>query len=214
MGTNVSDHELPRSEASSLVREGFPNMKPFRDFYDFAERTGLDRKTLESLAMAGALRSLGISRREGIWKAGVAADGITTAKTKVRLPRIGSEIQLPEHIVEMSPFEKTVADLWATGVSPHSHLMEHYRSFLTEQGVWTVADVLASKNKSRAKVAGIITHKQRPSTARGTLFLNLEDETGMLNVIVDPRTLERHLETIVRARSALIEGVSKSIKDP
>ncbi|MER3395184.1 MAG: error-prone DNA polymerase [Acidimicrobiia bacterium] len=207
MGTNVSDHELPRSEASSLVREGFPNMKPFRDFYDFAERTGLDRKTLESLAMAGALRSLGISRREGIWKAGVAADGITTAKTKVRLPRIGSEIQLPEHIVEMSPFEKTVADLWATGVSPHSHLMEHYRSFLTEQGVWTVADVLASKNKSRAKVAGIITHKQRPSTARGTLFLNLEDETGMLNVIVDPRTLERHLETIVRARSALIEGV-------
>lgn len=181
--------------------------RAFADFYDFVERTGLSTGALESLAMAGALESLGVSRRDGVWRAGFASPRTSRPHEKSRrLPRIGTEVSAPECLPQMKPFEETVAELWSLGLSPDSHLMQHYRAVLSEAGILEVCAVAEVKNRSKVKVAGIVTHKQRPSTAGGTVFLSLEDETGILNVVVDRRTLEAHLETVLEVRSALVEG--------
>ncbi len=191
--------------------------RAFSDFYDFVERTGLGRRELESLAMAGALESLGISRTEGLWRAGAASRLGSRGRTgrdvgpapgsQLRLPRIGSEVRFPAGLREMSPLHKVAAELWAMGISPDSHLMNHYRPLFTSRGICSVAEALRVPDRTRVRVAGVITHKQRPSTAGGTLFLNLEDETGTLNVIVDKKTFAKHTDTLVDARSVLVEGV-------
>ncbi len=182
--------------------------RPFADFYDFVERTGLDHRALESLAMAGALESLGISRREGIWRAGCGHGRSSGSEARApRLPRIGAEIGPPGGVPEMKPFEETVGELWSLGISPESHLMEHYRPALSAAGVLSVEEALQAPNLARVKVAGIITHKQRPSTAKGTLFLNLEDETGILNVVVSRRLFDKQKQMLIKMRSALIEAI-------
>jgi error-prone DNA polymerase len=211
---NLGTHSIERilSARKERIRRGTSDSgrynKPFDDFYDFVERTGLGRGALESLAMAGALESLGVSRRDGIWRSGYAARRDTwQSKRARRLPRIGSEVRAPKGLPPMQPFEKTVAELWSLGMSPDSHLMQHYRPSLSKAGILAVSDVLEAKSGDRLAVAGVVTHKQRPSTAGGTLFLNLEDETGILNVIVDRRTFETYREAVLEMRSALIEGV-------
>src|SRR5205807_1664091 len=84
---------------------------------------------------------------------------------------------------EMTPIEVNRADLWATGVSPDSYPTEFVRPDLVARGVVTAAALTEVAHGARATVGGIVTHRQRPATAGGTLFLNLEDETGLVNVI-------------------------------
>ena len=95
------------------------------------------------------------------------------------------------------------ADLWATGVSPDSYPIEFVRASLDERGVVTAAGLRGVPAGKRVTVAGVVTHRQRPATAQGTIFLNLEDETGLINVICSQGAWTR-FRRVARSEPALL----------
>jgi len=107
----------------------------------------------------------------------------------------------------MSERELAVADLWSTGISV-VHPVSFVRDRLDEMGCLRIADTLALRRHGvRMKAGGIVTHRQRPSTAKGVRFMNLEDETGLLNVVVLPQVWEAHWEIARKAIGVVIDGV-------
>ena len=105
----------------------------------------------------------------------------------------------------MTPAEETLADLWATGTYG-THPVAHIRARLAEQRVLTAAAVRSAAADSGVTVAGLVTHRQQPPTARGVVFLSLEDETGMVNVICPPQVWARHRRMATVAPALLIQG--------
>jgi error-prone DNA polymerase len=190
---NLGEAESARLEAA---REAGG---PFGSVEDLAQRTGLPVDAWEGLAAAGALTCLDISRREGLWAAGAVA-----LLGPDRLP-VAVGVDAPQ-LPRMAAEEEARADLWATGVSIH-HPVQFIRSRLAGLGCLTVAEALAlRRNGVRARVAGIVTHRQRPDTARGVIFLNLEDETGLLNVVVLPEVWTSQRAVARRRVGLVVEG--------
>jgi error-prone DNA polymerase len=105
----------------------------------------------------------------------------------------------------MTPAEETQADLWATSTY-RVHPVAHLRAWLQARGVLPAAEARVARADADVTVAGLVTHKQRPPTARGVVFLNLEDETGMLNVICPPQVWERHRRIAAASPALLISG--------
>ncbi|MXW99824.1 MAG: error-prone DNA polymerase [Acidimicrobiaceae bacterium] len=159
----------------------------------------LDLPVLEALAASGAFDSLGLDRREALWAAGAAAQSgasrLPGAVTGTRVPKLRS----------MSPQEQSAADLWTTGVAPDGHPTRFHRSELDAAGVVTAADLLTCP-VGRVKVAGTVSHRQRPMTAGGTMFINLEDETGFVNVIVSKGCQARFRKTVLMSRALMVRG--------
>jgi error-prone DNA polymerase len=151
---------------------------PFRDIGDLGHRVSMPRPTLEALATAGAFTDLGTDRRRALWAAGAAAQ-----TRPEHLPGAAVGLDAPA-LPGMSQFEITAADMWATGISPDTHPVSYLRAHLTAQGAITTAALAAAADGDRVWVGGAVTHRQRPATAGGVTFLNLEDETGMANVVV------------------------------
>ena len=159
----------------------------------------LDLPVLESLAAAGAFDSLGLDRREALWAAGAAAQ---SAAGRLRGTVTGTRV--PE-LRPMSPQEQSAADLWTTGVAPDGHPTRFHRSELDAAGVVVAADLLTCP-AGRVKVAGTVSHRQRPMTAGGTMFINLEDETGFVNVIVSKGCQARFRKTALMSRALMVRG--------
>ncbi|MGA8295579.1 MAG: OB-fold nucleic acid binding domain-containing protein, partial [Acidimicrobiales bacterium] len=117
---------------------------------------------------------------------------------------------------EMSAVEELAADLFSIGISPDDHPVAPARTFLRQRGVVPAAD-LQEREAGRILVAGIVTHRQRPSTAGGTIFLNLEDETGVVNVICSPGLWTRYRGEATSAPALIVrgrlegEGVARSV---
>ena len=159
----------------------------------------LDLPALEALAAAGAFDSLGLDRREALWTAGAAvqsgADRLPGAVTGAEVPRLRP----------MSPQEQSAADLWTTGVAPDGHPTRFHRAALAAAGVVPAADLLTHP-VGRVKVAGTVSHRQRPATAGGTMFINLEDETGLINVIVSKGCQTRFRRVALTSRALTIRG--------
>jgi len=105
----------------------------------------------------------------------------------------------------MTPAEETLADLWATSTYG-THPVAHLRAALDKHQVLTATSVKTAADGARAAVGGLVTHRQQPPTARGVVFLSLEDETGMVNVICPPQVWERHRRMAVVAPALLVEG--------
>ncbi len=165
----------------------------------------------EALAMSGALdvltlpggsrESWGRDRRQALWAAGAAAgprsgtlDGTTVGLEAPALPG-------------MSEIELTVADLWATGITPEAYPTEFSRDRLAAMGVKTVAGLASVPHGTRVLVAGMVTHRQRPATASGIIFLNLEDETGMLNVVCSMGFWSKYRRVARGSAGLLIRGM-------
>jgi error-prone DNA polymerase len=102
----------------------------------------------------------------------------------------------------MSEVEETAADLWATGMSPGRHPTEFVREGLAGSGVVTASGLRDIEPRTVVEVAGVVTHRQQPETAAGTVFLNLEDETGLINVICPPGVWKRYRK-VARVEQAL-----------
>jgi error-prone DNA polymerase len=173
--------------------------QPYANLEDFARRTTLPAAALEALAMGGAFGCFGVSRREGLWAAGAAATirpgqlpGTTLGMTAPPLPA-------------MTAAEETFADLWATGTYG-THPIEHIRDMLAERGVLPAATLTAAVNGRNVLVGGLVTHRQQPGTARGVVFLSLEDETGMANIICPPNVWQRFRSIGVNASALLVHG--------
>ncbi|MBF6356251.1 error-prone DNA polymerase [Nocardia higoensis] len=173
---------------------------PYTSFLDLTGRVELTVAQAESLATAGALGSLGISRREALWAAGAAA-----GERANRLPGTGAATVAPA-LPGMSALEMAAADVWATGVSPGSYPTEFLRARMNELGVVPAAGLLDVPDGSRVLVGGAVTHRQRPATAGGVTFLNLEDETGMVNVVCSPGLWKRYRALTQGASALLIRG--------
>ncbi len=159
--------------------------RPYTSMEDLHRRAGLSLPQLEAMATAGAFGCFGLDRREAIWQAGAVAqggadrlEGIVTGAVAPTLPG-------------MEPPEQARADLWATGVSPDGHPTKFLRAELDRLGV-VPSSGLAAHDAPKVLVAGIVTHRQRPATAGGTLFMNLEDETGLINIVVSKGCWKRH----------------------
>jgi error-prone DNA polymerase len=188
---NLGEKEVTRIEAARIF--GGPFVSP----EDLAFRTGLKVDALEGLAAAGALGSIGLGRREGLWAAGALAE--IDPERLALSPGVEAPV-LPG----MSTEEEHRADLWSTGVSSR-HPMSFVRDHLDD--CWTAAETLASqKHGLRIKVAGVITHRQRPGTAKGVHFLNLEDETGLLNIVVLPDVWTKYREVARKSPALVIDG--------
>lgn len=170
---------------------------PFTDLRDLARRGALTTTHLESLATAGAVDSLGVTRREALWAAGALAQ-----ERPDTLPGVSVGVSAPM-LPGMSELEIEVADVWSTGITVGSYPTEHVRPGLTAAGVLTVQECFAHEAERRVSVAGVVTHRQRPGTARGVTFLSLEDETGQLNVICSPGLWQR-FRRVARTSAALV----------
>ena len=170
--------------------------EPFRDLEDFARRSEAPVDALEALATAGAFACFDIDRRAGLWAAGALRDA-----RPGHLPHTAVGVEAPP-LPGMSEVEETAADLWATGLSPGRHPTEFVRAELTARGVVTSRALRELPASTIVEVAGIVTHRQQPETAKGTVFLNLEDETGLTNVICTAGVWKRYRK-VARGSPAL-----------
>jgi len=199
--------------AERVVTERAAN-GPYRDMADLARRVGVTRVQLEALATAGAFDCFGLARRAALWAAGAVA-----GERPDRLPGTTVGANAPA-LPGMSPLELAVADVWATGLSPDTFPTEFVRGRLDELGAVPAARLSTIDNGTRVLVGGAVTHRQRPATAGGVTFLNLEDETGMINVVCS-RGLWSRYSRIARNSSALLvrgmleraEGVTSLLAD-
>jgi error-prone DNA polymerase len=174
---------------------------PFTDLQDFTRRTSAPVDALESLATAGAFGSLGVDRRDALWAAGALRDA-----RPEKLAGVVTGIAAPP-LPGMTEIEQTAADLWATGLSAGRHPTEFVRERLRAEGVVTAEMLQTLPDRAVVEVAGIVTHRQQPETAKGVVFVNLEDETGLVNVICPPGTWKRYRK-VARTQPALrVRGV-------
>jgi error-prone DNA polymerase len=171
---------------------------PYSSLLDLTGRVQLSVPQTEALATAGALGCFGSTRREALWSAGAAA-----AERPDRLP--GSPLTVPT-LPGMSDVELAAADVWATGVSPDSYPTQFLRPDLDALGVTPADRLLSVPDGSRVLIAGAVTHRQRPATARGVTFMNIEDETGMVNVLCTPGLWTRYRKLAQSAPALLIRG--------
>ncbi|AQY02019.1 MULTISPECIES: error-prone DNA polymerase [Microbacterium] len=191
IGTPLAERIVAEREAAG----------PFRDLNDLVRRTDATAAQLESLATAGAFECLGLQRREAIWLSGAAAEDRSRF-----LPGTTIAVQ-PPLFSDQSSYERLSADLWATGVSTDDHPMAHFRGLLRERGVLTSADLQSHETGRRIEVAGLVTHRQRPATAAGVTFLNLEDETGLVNVICSTGVWGRYHRVARDSPALIIRGI-------
>jgi error-prone DNA polymerase len=174
---------------------------PFGDMADLARRVGLNTTQLEALATAGAFECLGTQRRAALWGAGAAASqkpgqfDLNTAPEQAP--------QLPD----MTEPEQLMADLWATGITRDRYPTALIRDRLNALGAVATNQLRHLPNGTRITVAGIVTHRQRPATARGYTFINLEDEFGMINIICDPVVWQRHRRAARESGGLVIRGM-------
>ena len=179
--------------------------RPYVSIEDVARRTGANRAQLEALASAGAfdslLVSLGSERRRALWAAGAVAQ----ATGGGRLEGIVTGTEAPQ-LPGMSDREEALIDLWATGVAPDGHPTRFLRTALDAQGVVRACDLANVEHGTKASVAGVVTHRQRPATASGTTFIGLEDETGLINVVVSVGCWTFHRKVARTAPALLVRG--------
>jgi error-prone DNA polymerase len=191
--------DLGSTAAERIAAERAEN-GPFADLEDFVRRAGLPRAALEALATAGAFGCFGLSRRAALWQAGALA-GTTAA----HLPGTAGTGAVPP-LAAMTAVEQTFADLWATGASPDSHPLGHVRDLLDATGHTPIDRLADVPDRRLVRVAGIVTHRQRPPTAGGVCFLSLEDETGLVNVVCSPEVWAKHQRVALTHGALRITG--------
>jgi error-prone DNA polymerase len=192
--------EVQRSRLERALMQGD---REFIDLVDFARRTGLERDALENLAAAGAFVRWFPTRREAMW----ALRGLDEREARGELGRAMEIIDEPAPALPaLSAIERTTLDIHATGVSDIQPIA-HVRSFLDAQNVLAASRLPAMPKNLVCKIGGLVITRQRPGTAKGFVFLTIEDETGLVNVIVRPDVYERYRRIIRGSQCLIVEGV-------
>ena len=178
----------------------------FRSLDDLITRTGVRRDELVTLAEIGALNSFGYDRRTALWQIewAVKKSGELLKETGDRRPETGEKQEGP--LPSMTPVERVIADYQGTGLTIGPHPMTFRRSELAMRGVLRAIDLRRVRDGRRVRVAGAVITRQRPGTAKGFVFLTLEDETGVANVIVRPDLFTEERMTILEQPFLLVEG--------
>ena len=182
----------------------------FASLGDLVMRAALQEDERRQLANAGACFAFGGHRRDVLWQlAALDPDPRTLfAATSAQRDVLSSA---PSPLPPMSPLEETLADYASMGLTAGPHVMTHLRAALRNAGVITGADVRQIPHGRYVQVAGHVIVRQRPGTAKGMLFLTLEDETGTCNVAVRPDVFRRHRRLLHTARMLRVGGELQSV---
>ncbi len=184
---------------------------PFRSLFDFMQRTGLSRRATTNLVRVGAFDAFGLNRRELIWQLGLLGGGLAQAalrrpkaerQLRLALPTAQDEVSLPD----FDPYQRMAADYELLSLSPDSHPMQFLRPALGE-GVASSLHLRSLPGGRRVDVAGLVVCRQRPLTAKGIIFLLLEDEFGLVNVLVSRELTEQYRDEVRAAAFVRVHGV-------
>ncbi|OKO68279.1 error-prone DNA polymerase [Bradyrhizobium sp. NAS96.2] len=185
------------------------NRRPFASLEDFARDTALPKRALVLLADADAFRSLGLDRREALWAVRRLPDDVPLplfeAATAREQPDEGAK-PLPE----MPRPEQVVVDYQTIRLSLKGHPMEFLREMFTKERVVACHTINRSNDRRRVRCAGVVLVRQRPGSAKGVVFMTLEDETGIANIVVWPKVMEQYRKEVMGARLILVEGYIQS----
>jgi error-prone DNA polymerase len=186
-----------REAAGKRIQEA----RPFASLQDFVDRTGLHRDEQQRLAEVGALNAFGLTRRSALWQVERAG------RPRGRLAFDESAEAAPSPLRDMDFPERLHADMVGTGLTVGRHPLHLHRGTLAARGVRRAVDLPALDEGRRVRVAGAVICRQRPGTAKGFLFLTLEDETGLVNVTVRPDLYEKEREVLVGEAVLEVDGV-------
>jgi error-prone DNA polymerase len=183
----------------------------FQSVDDLVNRTGIRREELQTLAEIGAFASFGYERREALWQIekAIRPAGELFSRPEASSPDPAARSPQPEAspLPPMSAEERLAADYAGTHLTIGPHPMAMRRSELAMRGVLRAVDLPAARNGRRIRVAGSVITRQRPGTAKGFVFLTLEDETGIANIIVRPDLFDRNRLTILDQPFLLVDGI-------
>ena len=175
---------------------------------DLIARTGIRRDELATLAEIGALNAFGHDRRSALWQVERAvrpAGALFEEGSRQAQAQQVTEAS-PSPLVPMTPVERVIADYAGTGLTLGPHPIALRRSELAMRGVLRAIDLPRARNGRRVRVAGAVITRQRPGTAKGFVFLTLEDETGIANVIVRPDLFDAQRRAVVDESFLMVEG--------
>jgi error-prone DNA polymerase len=163
---------------------------------------GLTDTTLEKLAEADAFRSIGLDRREALWKVSTTDTPVSMFKGQASPEEKTEKISLPV----MSDAEHVVQDYAATSLSVKAHPVSFIREKLTQLHITSNKNLATKKNGDNIKVAGIVLVRQRPGTAKGVCFMTIEDETGWSNAVIFSNLFDKQRKEILQSTLIMLEG--------
>ncbi len=185
------------------------NRRPFTSLEDFARDTGLPKRALILLADADAFRSIGLDRRAALWAVRRLPDDVPLPLFEAAVAR-----EQPDENAKPLPLmplpEQVVADYQTIRLSLKGHPMEFLREKFTRERVLACRDVNHKNDKRSVRCAGVVLVRQRPGSAKGVVFMTLEDETGIANIVVWPKVMEKYRKEVMGARLILVEGYIQS----
>jgi error-prone DNA polymerase len=186
--------------------------KPFTSLEDFARDTALPKRALIALADADAFRSIGLDRRAALWAVRRLPDAVSLPLFESASAREQPD-ENAEPLPQMPRSEQVVADYQTIRLSLKGHPMEFLRAMLTAKGVVSCAAIADANDRQRVRCAGVVLVRQRPGSANGVVFMTLEDETGIANVVVWPKIMEEFRKEVMGARLIMVEGRIQSSPD-
>jgi error-prone DNA polymerase len=175
--------------------------KPFTALHELRV-IGLSDAALEKLADADAFHSIGLDRREALWKASTKDTPVCLFKGHPAAEEKAEAVSLPE----MTASEQVVQDYASTSLSIKAHPVSFIREKLSQLHVASSKDLSTKKNGDKVKVAGIVLVRQRPGTAKGVCFMTIEDETGWINAVIFANLFDRQRKEVLQSTLILLEG--------
>jgi error-prone DNA polymerase len=183
--------------------------RPFTSLEEFARDTALPKRALILLADADAFRSIGLDRRAALWAVRRLPDDVPLPLFEIATAREQPD-EKAQPLPDMPLPEQVVADYQTIRLSLKGHPMEFLRPMFTNEGVIACDGVCHDKDRRHVRCAGVVLVRQRPGSAKGVVFMTLEDETGIANIVVWPKVMERFRKEVMGARLILVEGYIQS----
>src|ERR1700674_407501 len=183
--------------------------RPFTSLEDFARDTGLPKRALILLADADAFRSIGLDRRAALWAVRRLPDDVPLPLFESAAAREQPDEQA-QALPDMPRPEQVVADYQTIRLSLKGHPMEFLRPMFAKERVVACESICHANDRHYVRCAGVVLVRQRPGSAKGVVFMTLEDETGIANIVVWPKVMERYRKEVMGARLVLVEGYIQS----
>ena len=208
MRTCASENDIEVDDWASRIVAA-RKRRPFISLEDFARDTGLPKRALILLADADAFRSIGLDRRAALWAVRRLPDDVPLPLFEAAVAR-----EQPDENAKPLPVmplpEQVVADYQTIRLSLKGHPMEFLREKFSRERVVACKDVNHRNYKRTLRCAGVVLVRQRPGSAKGVVFMTLEDETGIANIVVWPKVMEKYRKEVMGARLILVEGYIQS----
>ncbi|MCC9603905.1 error-prone DNA polymerase [Stieleria sp. JC731] len=193
---------LPTEDAIRLAQERLRG-GPFRDVTDVTRRAKVGQAVVSQLADADAFKGLVGDRRAAIWQSLGQSEAPQDAPL---LDSLDDDEELPDQLTAMSPLEEVYADYNTTGMSLKAHPISFARDELRQKRCVTASDLPRLRDGRHVRIAGLVTMRQRPGTAKGITFVTIEDETGSMNLVIFPKVWQAFFQVAKTSNAWLVDG--------